>query len=98
MATTGGRGCACPILTALMVRVQRDLGSAFGTKIVFVSITVDPERDTPDALRQYAERTRRLDACRSLSGWTAELEGSCTARPVGISPVDGCPSQALNLD
>ena len=31
------------------------MGSAFGSKITFVSITVDPERDTPEALKQYAD-------------------------------------------
>ena len=37
----------CPILTAKMAAVQDRLGSDFGTKIVFLSITVDPEHDTP---------------------------------------------------
>ena len=27
----------------------------FGAKIAFVSITVDPERDTPDVLKEYAQ-------------------------------------------
>lgn len=63
----------CPILTALMVKVQQDLGSAFGSKIDFISITVDPERGTPDVLRQYAENFD-LD----LSGW-AFLTGSPAA-------------------
>jgi protein SCO1 len=45
----------CPMLTALMAHVQDKLGRAFGEGIAFVSITVDPERDTPDVLKQYAE-------------------------------------------
>jgi protein SCO1/2 len=44
----------CPILTAKMATVQTDLGSDFGSKIVFLSITVDPEHDTPDVLQRYA--------------------------------------------
>jgi protein SCO1/2 len=44
----------CPILTAKMASVQTDLGSDFGSKIVFLSITVDPEHDTPDVLQRYA--------------------------------------------
>ena len=44
----------CPMLTAHMASVQEKLGSAFGPKIAFVSITVDPERDTPEVLKQYA--------------------------------------------
>ena len=45
----------CPILTAKMAGVQTDLGSDFGTKIAFLSITVDPEHDTPDVLQRYAQ-------------------------------------------
>src|SRR5262249_55434497 len=44
----------CPILTAKLATVQDDLGTAFGPKVAFLSITVDPEHDTPDVLKQYA--------------------------------------------
>ena len=45
----------CPMLTDKMARVQDELGPDFGSKVAFVSITVDPERDTPDVLKEYAE-------------------------------------------
>ena len=45
----------CPVLTPMMSLVQDRLGSDFGTNIAFVSITVDPERDTPDVLKLYAQ-------------------------------------------
>ena len=54
----------CPMLTALMVSVQDRLGRDFGTKVAFASITVDPERDTPEVLKQYA-KTFGAD----LNGW-----------------------------
>ncbi len=54
----------CPLLTDKMARVQDKLGSDFGTKIAFVSITVDPERDTPEVLKRYAEAFGA-----KLSGW-----------------------------
>jgi protein SCO1 len=46
---------ACPLLTAKMAAVQDNLGSDFGPKIFFVSVTVDPERDTPEVLARYAQ-------------------------------------------
>src|SRR5262245_34800215 len=55
----------CPLLTAKMAQVQDDLGPNFGSKIAFVSITVDPERDTPDVLRKYAESFGA-----NLGGWS----------------------------
>jgi protein SCO1 len=45
----------CPMLTPMMSLVQDRLGTDFGTNIAFVSITVDPERDTPDMLKLYAQ-------------------------------------------
>jgi protein SCO1/2 len=63
----------CPVLTALMAYVQDKLGPDFGKRIAFVSITVDPERDTPEVLKQYAE-TFGAD----LNGW-AFLTGDSVA-------------------
>lgn len=55
----------CPVLTAHMANVQEKLGRTFGTKVVFVSITVDPERDTPAVLKEYAR-----DFGADLEGWS----------------------------
>jgi protein SCO1/2 len=54
----------CPILTAKMATIQDQLGSEFGSSIIFLSITVDPEHDSPDVLRRYAETFSA-----NLSGW-----------------------------
>jgi protein SCO1/2 len=45
----------CPLLTAKMAGIQDRLGSDFGPRVYFLSITVDAERDTPEALKRYAE-------------------------------------------
>ena len=68
----------CPMLTAKMAAVQKKLGSAFGPKIAFVSITVDPERDTPDVLKEYAQNFNA-----NLNGW-AFLTGT----PASIREVE----------
>ncbi|RWO30431.1 MAG: SCO family protein [Mesorhizobium sp.] len=68
----------CPMLTANMAHVQDKLGSAFGPRVAFVSITVDPEHDTPEVLKQYAQ-----DFGADLDGW-AFLTGDPTIiREVG---------------
>jgi protein SCO1 len=64
---------SCPLLTAKMARVQEDLGEKFGEKIAFISITVDPQHDTPEMLKAYAE-TFGAD----LKGW-AFLTGAPAA-------------------
>ena len=54
----------CPVLTPMMSFVQDQLGADFGAKIAFVSITVDPERDTPEVLKEYAQAFGA-----NLAGW-----------------------------
>ena len=44
----------CPLQTANMSRLQRDFKDV--KDLYFVSITVDPDRDTPPVLREYADR------------------------------------------
>lgn len=55
----------CPLLTHQLVQVQDALGDEFGRRVHFVSISVDPEQDRPDTLRQYADAL----GC-NLNGWT----------------------------
>jgi protein SCO1 len=68
----------CPLLTDKMARVQDKLGSTFGSKIAFVSITVDPDRDTPEVLRQYAQNFGA-----NLEGWAFLTGDPAAVREVG---------------
>lgn len=64
----------CPLLTAKLAAVQDRLGAAFGPDVRFVSITVDPERDTPQALKRYAQAYHANPAGWSfLTGTPAEI-------------------------
>lgn len=54
----------CPLSTGKMLAMREALGERVGRDIDFVSITLDPERDTPAVLAEYA---RNLDAG---PGWT----------------------------
>lgn len=63
----------CPLLTQKLVEVQDALGQDFGRKIAFLSITVDPEHDTPEVLKDYATAWEA-----KLTGWSF-LTGSAVA-------------------
>jgi len=64
----------CPLLTAKMTGIQDRLGPAFGPEVNFLSITVDPERDTPDVLKRYAEAYKaNFAGWAFLTGTTAEI-------------------------
>jgi protein SCO1 len=45
----------CPVMSATFSQVQQDLGRDAG-RIRMVSISIDPEQDTPSVLAAYAER------------------------------------------
>lgn len=51
-------GCssACPLLTQRLVQTRELLGNDFGTRIGFLSITVDPLSDGPAELKRFAQR------------------------------------------
>lgn len=54
----------CPVVTARMAQVQDKLGDLVGRDFFFVSISIDPDNDTPKKLKEYA------DAFGAGLGWT----------------------------
>jgi len=93
---------ACPLLTANMARVQEQLKAdgRLGQKVVLLSFSLDPERDTPAALRAYGERFG-VDASgwKMLTGSKEALEQAAEAfklgRPILLPPTQQNP--AINL-
>ena len=49
---------ACPLETARLVQVQKKLGDRVGNDIHFISISIDPEHDTPEVLKEYGGMQR----------------------------------------
>jgi protein SCO1/2 len=47
---------ACPLETARLARMQQLLGDRMGKDVFFISISIDPEHDTPAALKAYAKK------------------------------------------
>ena len=73
----------CPLLTAKLAGLQARLGTDFGSKVFFVAITVEPERDTPKVLKRYAQaHGANLAGWAFLTGTPAEIQQ--VARQYGI--------------
>jgi len=51
---------ACPLITQKLTRVRDIMEGQIGNPIHFVSLSLDPERDTPAALKEFA-RTQQAD-------------------------------------
>jgi protein SCO1/2 len=45
---------SCPATTATLRRVQRTLGDRVGREVAMLTVTLDPEHDTAEALAEYA--------------------------------------------
>jgi protein SCO1/2 len=57
----------CPVMTATFAKLRQQLGPA-ADKLLMVSISIDPEQDTPAALQAYAERYQANPQWQFLTG------------------------------
>ncbi len=64
----------CPLVTARMAQVYDRLGDAAGRDIHFVSISIDPENDTPERLKEHADTFRDDPAWIFLTGNKADID------------------------
>jgi len=47
---------ACPIQTAIFMRLQEELGPRLGDEVLIVSISIDPATDIPPRLKAYGKK------------------------------------------
>ena len=47
---------ACPLITKLLGQVKDRMGDDFGRSVLFLSLSSDPLRDTPDTLKAFARK------------------------------------------
>ncbi len=59
---------SCPLETARLRRVQQLLGDRVGRDVFFYSISIDPETDTPEVLKHYAEKFKVGPGWQFLTG------------------------------
>ena len=79
-------GCpdVCPVVTTQLKRLYDELG-ADADSVEFITVSVDPERDDPQAAMRYLERWGVANEWRYLTGARADLEPIWAA--YYISPV-----------
>jgi protein SCO1/2 len=63
----------CPILSTSFVNLQNKLG-ADSQKIQLVSITIDPEHDSPRVMKEYLKRYRAKPGWDFLTGSRADID------------------------
>ena len=82
----------CPLETAKLSQVKKILGDRVGTDLFFVSISIDPDHDTPAVLKAYAEKFHAGEGWSFLTGDENDIK--LIARKLGLSSI----SDAKNRD
>jgi len=62
----------CPVLSATFSQVQRELGTE-AKNVRMISVTIDPEQDTPERLKKYATRFKAKPGWVFLTGDLADI-------------------------
>lgn len=68
----------CPILSASFVSVQNRMGAG-ASKVHMVSITIDPENDTPKIMKEYLKKYRGRPGWDFLTGSRADIDKTMRA-------------------
>ncbi|GKS69437.1 photosynthetic protein synthase I [Nitrosomonas sp. PY1] len=83
----------CPVLSATMQAIEKQLQDQLGKGVILVSISVDPAKDTPDKLRAYAKKFNAGQYWYWLTGRPSEVNqllkafGMPTGRPEDHPPI-----------
>jgi protein SCO1 len=56
---------ACPMITQQLKEVRKRIPELFGKQVHFVTLTSDPKRDTPQAMKKFAQ-----EQSADVEGWT----------------------------
>ncbi|MFC0666336.1 SCO family protein [Azotobacter chroococcum] len=76
----------CPVISAIMQKVQAQLGERAGAEVGLLSISVDPLRDTPARLLEYSRAYQSGPGWRWLTGEAAAVDE--VLRGLGVRSAD----------
>ncbi|NQW20055.1 MAG: SCO family protein [Chloroflexi bacterium] len=86
----------CPALTGEMIHVRDALGDRFGKQVQFLSITFDPDRDSVEVMRKYAENvSANTNSWSWLTGSQAETDSVAQAYGVSYTPAEAMMGVAM---
>jgi cytochrome oxidase Cu insertion factor (SCO1/SenC/PrrC family) len=77
----------CPFMT-LKIKETRDLLGPLSAKVVFVAVTTDPERDTPEVIAAYSREAGLYDDWHFLTGSLEAVRKVWTDYGVGVRKVE----------
>jgi len=85
----------CPVLSALFSQLQNKLGDRLGRDVFLVSVTVDPNRDTPARLKAYRAKHGARDGWTWLTGEKGAVDRVLKGLEAYTPNFEDHPSQVL---
>lgn len=64
----------CPVLSASFTNLQRKLGTDAHNRVHLISVSIDPENDTPKVMREYLKRYRAQPGWDFLTGSREDID------------------------
>jgi protein SCO1/2 len=65
---------SCPVMAATLAKIQDWLGDRLGKNVYLISLSVDPQTDTPEKLKEYAQRFKAKPGWYFLTGKKDNVE------------------------
>lgn len=92
---------ACPRLIADMRRIEKEVPEKYGTQVQYIMVSIDPETDTPERLKDFAEENDMTDDrwmfIRSTEDNTREFASVLAVNYKRISPMDFSHSNIISV-
>jgi len=85
----------CPVLSALFSQLQGKLGDRLGRDVFLVSVTVDPNRDTPARLKAYAAKHGAGEGWTWLTGDKSSVDRVLKGLEAYTANFEDHPSQVM---
>lgn len=74
----------CPLMNATFAKIQNAVGDRLGKDVFLVSITVDPEHDTPAKLKEYAAHMKARPGWIFLTGKKENVDQALHKLGLGV--------------
>jgi protein SCO1/2 len=81
----------CPPLTANFAKIQKTMQERGNNNLYLISVTVDPENDTPERLKKYAELFHAKPGWTFVTGTRSNLQQLWNAFNIYLSSADDHP-------
>ncbi len=92
---------ACPILVSDMKKIEKEIDPTVLKDVNLVLVSIDPEHDTPEVLKKFAETRRMTEPhwvfLRSNEDATQEFANVLSMKYKKISPVDFSHSNIISI-